>query len=199
MGSAPGFGRCADSVARLAELDPDAAAASHGAAVRQPAEQLRQYEAKLATLERLYLRGYDVEGGAAAYQDKVSTPTVVSNVWQVTPSLFKFKRPNFFGNFALILAQRPRVGRRLRPPGRTFLDTALEGMREHFGLKAIDAIIVTHMHGDHFLEAPASAREMGRADLGARQHGRQDGAPGMVRLRRADPGLRQVRTRMARP
>ena len=34
------------------------------------------------------------------------------------------------------------------------LDTALEGMREHFGLKAIDAIVVSHMHGDHFLEAP---------------------------------------------
>lgn len=27
-------------------------------------------------------------------------------------------------------------------------------MREHFGLKAIDAVIITHMHGDHFLEAP---------------------------------------------
>ena len=34
------------------------------------------------------------------------------------------------------------------------LDTALEGMREHLGLKAIDAIVVSHMHGDHFLEAP---------------------------------------------
>jgi glyoxylase-like metal-dependent hydrolase (beta-lactamase superfamily II) len=34
------------------------------------------------------------------------------------------------------------------------LDEALEGMRRHFGLKAIDAIVVSHMHGDHFLEAP---------------------------------------------
>jgi glyoxylase-like metal-dependent hydrolase (beta-lactamase superfamily II) len=29
----------------------------------------------------------------------------------------------------------------------------LEGMRKHYGLKAIDAVIITHMHGDHFLEA----------------------------------------------
>jgi glyoxylase-like metal-dependent hydrolase (beta-lactamase superfamily II) len=35
-----------------------------------------------------------------------------------------------------------------------FLDSALDGMREHFGLKTIDAIVITHMHGDHFLEAP---------------------------------------------
>jgi len=35
-----------------------------------------------------------------------------------------------------------------------YLDRALEGMREKLGLKAIDAIIITHMHGDHMLEAP---------------------------------------------
>ena len=33
------------------------------------------------------------------------------------------------------------------------LEQAVKGMRQHFGLKAIDAIIVSHMHGDHFLEA----------------------------------------------
>ncbi|MCL4180379.1 MAG: MBL fold metallo-hydrolase [Verrucomicrobia bacterium] len=144
-----------DSVARLTELKPTLLLPAHGPVVRNPAEQLRQYEVKLATLERLYLRGYDVEGGAAAYQDKVSTPTVVSNVWQVTPSVFKFKRPNFFGNFGLILAPN---GRALVVDcgllGEELLDNALDGMRAHFGLKAIDAIIVTHMHGDHFLEAP---------------------------------------------
>lgn len=144
-----------ESVGRLRALEPALLLPSHGPMVHRPAEQLARYAEKLATLERLYLRGYDVEGGAAAYQDKVSVPTVVSNVWQVTPSVFKFKRPNFFGNFGLILA----------PSGRAlvvdcgllderFLDTALEGMRRHFGLKAIDAIVITHMHGDHFLEAP---------------------------------------------
>lgn len=143
------------SVGRLRALEPALLLPSHGPMVHRPGEQLARYAEKLATLERLYLRGYDVEGGAAAYQDKVSVPTVVSNVWQVTPSVFKFKRPNFFGNFGLILA----------PSGRAlvvdcgllderFLDTALEGMRQHFGLKAIDAIVITHMHGDHLLEAP---------------------------------------------
>jgi glyoxylase-like metal-dependent hydrolase (beta-lactamase superfamily II) len=106
-------------------------------------------------LERLYVRGYDVEGGSVAYQDKVSIPTVVSNVVQVSPHLFKFKRPNFWPNFGLILADS---GRALVVDcgllDEDFLDTAFQGMREHFGLKAIDAVIITHMHGDHFLEAP---------------------------------------------
>ena len=34
-----------------------------------------------------------------------------------------------------------------------YLDQALEGMRQNLGLKAIDAVIITHMHGDHMLEA----------------------------------------------
>jgi glyoxylase-like metal-dependent hydrolase (beta-lactamase superfamily II) len=109
---------------------------------------------KLERLEKLYVRGYDVEGGSVAYQDKVSTPTVVSNIWQVSPHLFKFKRPNFWPNFGLIIAQS---GRGLAVDcgllDERFLDTALEGLRAHCGLKSIDAVIISHMHGDHFLEA----------------------------------------------
>src|SRR6185503_15132329 len=96
-----------------------------------------------------------VEAASAAYQDKVSKPTVVPNVSQVSPHLFKFKRPKFWPNFSLILSGSGRA--LLSDCGlldERMLDDALEGMREHFGLKAIDAIIVSHMHGDHFLEAP---------------------------------------------
>jgi len=154
-GFAAGIKTLRHSVEQLCSQPPAWLLPSHGPLVRNPPQQLARYAKKLATLERLYLRGYDVEGGAAAYQDKVSTPTVVSNVWQVTPNVFKFKRPDFFGNFGLILARSGRalvVDCGLLDEG--FLDAALEGMREHFGLKAIDAIVITHMHGDHFLEAP---------------------------------------------
>lgn len=154
-GFAAGIRALRESVARLTDLQPTHLLPSHGTAVHQPGHEFNQYQGKLANLERLYLRGYDPEAGSVAYQDKVSAPTIVSNVLQISPHLFKFKRPNFWGNFGLILA----------PSGRAlvvdcglldeqFLDTALDGMRRHFGLKAIDAVIVTHMHGDHFLEAP---------------------------------------------
>jgi len=143
------------SVSRLADLGPARLCPSHGPVVRHPREQLRRFAEKLAKLEKLYQRGYGVGAESEAYQDKVSTPTVVPNLWQVTPHVFKFKRPNFWGNFGLILADSGRalvvdcglVDRRM-------LDAALDGMRHHFGLKAIDAVIITHMHGDHFLEAP---------------------------------------------
>jgi len=154
-GFAAGIQALRKSVARLAERQPARLVPSHGPVVRQPGAQLREFEKKLAQLERLYVRGYGVEGASAAYQDKVSTPTVVSNVVQVSPHLFKFKRPNFWPNFGLILAEN---GRALVVDcgllDEKFLDAALEGMRQHFGLKAIDAVIVTHTHGDHFLEAP---------------------------------------------
>lgn len=36
---------------------------------------------------------------------------------------------------------------------RRFLDRTLDAARDRLGIKAIDAIVVTHMHGDHFLDA----------------------------------------------
>src|SRR5262249_4497359 len=143
-----------ESVARLATEQPELLLPSHGPAVREAQPQLRQYAEKLARLEKVYVRGYDPEHGSVAYQDKVSKPTVVTNVSQVSPHLFKFKRMNFWPNFSLILAENGHA--LLSDCGlldERFLDNALEGMREHFGLKAIDAIVVSHMHGDHFLEA----------------------------------------------
>ena len=153
-GFAAGIRALRKSVARLAATDIAWLLPSHGPPVREPQKQLRKYDGKLGRLEKVYMRGYDPEGGSVAYQDKVSKPTVVSNIWQVSPHLFKFKRPNFWGNFSLILSDNGHA--LLSDCGlldERLLDTALEGMRTNFGLKAIDAIIVSHMHGDHFLEA----------------------------------------------
>jgi glyoxylase-like metal-dependent hydrolase (beta-lactamase superfamily II) len=154
-GFAAGIKALRKSVARLSDSDIALLLPSHGPVVREPKAQLRKFAGKLERLEKLYVRGYDPEHGSVAYQDKVSKPTVVSNVWQVSPHLFKFKRPNFWPNFSLILSDNGRA--LLSDCGllnEKLLDEALEGMRQHFGLKAIDAIVVSHMHGDHFLEAP---------------------------------------------
>lgn len=161
-GFAEGIKALRASVARLAAEEPALMLPSQGKVVRNPQKQLREYPSKLERLQKLYIRGYDPEGGSVAYQDKVSTPTVVSNIWQVSPHLFKFKRPNFWPNFSLILSDSGRA--LLSDCGlldEKFLDDALEGMRTHYGLTAIDAIIVSHMHGDHFLEAPHLRQKWG--------------------------------------
>jgi glyoxylase-like metal-dependent hydrolase (beta-lactamase superfamily II) len=154
-GFAAGIQALRKTVARLQTMENSCLLPAQGPVIRNPAQQLRLFSEKLELLERLYVRGYGVEAASSAYQDKVSKPTAVTNVWQISPHLFKFKRPNFWGNFGLILADS---GRALVVDcgllSEAMLDQALEGMRQHFGLQAIDAVIVTHMHGDHFLEAP---------------------------------------------
>jgi len=154
-GFAAGIHAMQKSVALLTDADPAWLLPSHGPVIRDPGPQLRDYSEKLRRLEKLYVRGYGVEAASNAYQDKVSKPTVIKDVAQISPHLFKFKRKDFWPNFGLILADSGRalvVDCGLLDV--KFLDASLEGLRQNFGLKAIDAVIITHMHGDHFLQGP---------------------------------------------
>jgi len=153
-GFAAGIHALQSTVKRLAAMDIAWLFPAHGPVVRDPNKQWREFDAKLQRLERLYVRGYGVGAPSAAYQDKASTPTAITDVWQVSPHLFKFKRPNFSPNFGLILADN---GHALVVDcgllDENFLDKSLDGLRAAYGLKQIDAVIITHMHGDHFREA----------------------------------------------
>ena len=154
-GFAAGIRALRKSVATLTELKADRMLPSHGPTVGEPTVQLERYAEKLARLEKLYVRGYGAEAASNAYQDKVSKATPIKDLAQVSPHLFKFKRANFWPNFNLILSDSGRailVDCGLLNP--EFLDETLEQMRKQYGLKAIDAVVVTHMHGDHFLQAP---------------------------------------------
>ena len=154
-GFASGIYALHNSAGLLEDFDPAILLPSHGPPVRDPKPQLQQFQKKLRRLERMLVRGYPVHTFAAASQDRVSRPTTVPHVWQITPHLFKFKGPDFSPNFTLILADSGRglvVDCGLLDVG--LLDKSLELMRERLGLKKIDATIITHMHGDHVLEAP---------------------------------------------
>lgn len=153
-GFGSGIRALTNSLTSLANHRPLALFPSHGNMIENAPLQLRELQDKLNTFEKLYVRGYAVEEGSVEYQDKVSKPTEVSNVVQVLPHLFKFKRRNFWPNFNLILAPSGHaiaVDCGLLDEG--FLDEALEGLQQSYGLKEIDAVVITHMHGDHFLEA----------------------------------------------
>lgn len=161
-GFAAGIRALRKTVDGLIDAKHDVMLPSQGPVIRDPAVQLEAYAGKLARLEKLYVRGYGVEAASNAYQDKVSKPTAIKDLAQVSPHLFKFKRANFWPNFNLILADSGRallVDCGLLNP--TFLDETLEAMKGRYRLKGIDAIVVSHMHGDHFLQAPHVRQKWG--------------------------------------
>ncbi len=153
-GFAAGIYALHNSAAMLERFEPEYLLPSHGPIIKEPGPQFQKFQSKLKRLAPLYVRGYDINRFAGADQDFVSKPSPVPHVWQVTPHIYKFKGPNFWPNFFLILADSGKglivdCGLFERP----FLDKAIGLMQERLGLKQIDALVVTHMHGDHCLEA----------------------------------------------
>lgn len=161
-GFAEGLWVLFNSAASLEQYRLEMLLPSHGSAIPEPSATLKTYSEKLQRLLPLYLRGWRIESfgagkrfGAGADQDPVSRPTAVPHVWQVSPHLYKFKGPNVWVNFTLLLADS---GHGLVVDcglfERDFLEKSLQLIRQKLGLKKIDAVVVTHMHGDHFLDAP---------------------------------------------
>jgi glyoxylase-like metal-dependent hydrolase (beta-lactamase superfamily II) len=154
-GFGAGVWALANSAAQVAGYDPAWLLPSHGPAIPNPSSQLAAFQDKLFKFERLLVRGYPVNSFAGAVQDPLSRPTAVPHVWRVSPHLYKFRGPDFFPNFYLLVADSGRalaIDCGLLDTNK--LDAALAGMKQHLGLKQIDAVIPTHMHGDHFLQAP---------------------------------------------
>jgi glyoxylase-like metal-dependent hydrolase (beta-lactamase superfamily II) len=153
-----------NSAALLRDFHPFLLLPAHGPVIKHPAHQLKAYLGKLRNLERMLIRGYDVSTYASSSQDMVSRPSQVPHVWQVSPHLFKLKGPEYFPNFSLILSDSGHA--LLVDCGlidTTFLAQSLESMKRTYGLKAIDALIITHIHGDHFLQAPHIRQKWGTA------------------------------------
>jgi glyoxylase-like metal-dependent hydrolase (beta-lactamase superfamily II) len=164
-GFAAGIYALYGSASLLEAYDPVLLLPSHGPVIREPVKQLRLHKQKLRKLAKLVLRGYEINTFAEGDQDTVSKPTSVPHVFQVTKHLFKFKGPNFWPNFNLLLADSGHgllidCGLFEEP----FLDHSIQLMKERLGLKQIDAVIVTHMHGDHMLEA-THVKEKWRAQI----------------------------------
>ncbi len=163
-GFARGLYTLIESVSLLTSFEPMLLLPSRGPVIRDPVAQLREYQEKLRHLARLYVRGYAIGTFAAADQDLVSRPSKVPHLWQTTPRLLKFKGPNYSPNPIFLLAES---GRALMidcglDPGK--IDATLKQMQERLGLTGVDAVLITHMHGDHVLGA-THVRERWGAEL----------------------------------
>lgn len=180
-GFAKGLYELGNNAAQIAGYDPQLLLPSHGPVVKNPREQLNAYVVKLRQLGELYLRGYDSNRFANCDQDNVSRPTAVPHLWQVTPHLYKFRGPDYWVNFDMLLADSGHA--LLIDCGlfdRAFLNLTFQRAKERLGLKQIDAIFVTHMHGDHALDA-GYVREKYGAKLWAMEgSSRRSSGPGTM-------------------
>ena len=153
-GFAKGLFELAGSAAQLAGYDPVVLHPSHGPEIRDARKQLLAYVDRLKRFTALYVRGWDVNRFAATDQDTVSKPSPVPHLWQVSKHLYKFRGPEYWPNFHMLLGDD---GHALFIDcglfERAFLDRTIELMKSRLGLKAIDAVFVTHYHGDHALDA----------------------------------------------
>jgi glyoxylase-like metal-dependent hydrolase (beta-lactamase superfamily II) len=163
-GFATGLYALIESTARLESFEPALLLPSHGPVIRAPTAELHAYQQKLRQLARLYVRGYKIFTFAPADQDRVSRPSVVPHLWQLTKHLFKFKSDGatYQPNFTLLLAD---TGRALMIDcgclDKTDLDATLDMAKQRLGLKGIDAILITHMHDDHIVGAPKVREKWG--------------------------------------
>jgi len=161
-GFAKGLDVLLTSVDLLAAKQLDLALPSHGPFIRNPREQLATYKQKLTEFRKSYIRGYPVFDIKPPESDPVSKPTKVPLIHQVTPHLYKLS-PKLLGkNFAIIISDNGNgliLDAGLFPPAQ--LDEIVLGLREHMGLKKIDAFWISHMHGDHFLLGPTLKEKYG--------------------------------------
>ena len=161
-GFAKGIDVLLGSVDLLLKQRVDLALPEQGPAIRDAHAQLEKYHAKLTEFRKSYIRGYPVFEIKPPESDPMSKPTAVPLINQVTPHLYKLSHKLPGKNFAIIISDS---GRGLILDAGLFSETQLDeivlGLREHMGLKQIDAFWISHMHGDHFLLGPTLKRKYG--------------------------------------
>lgn len=161
-GYAAGLKALYESVVTVERFSPACLYPAHGPVVTDPARQFPLYREKLRHLTGRYLRGWDMQFPADD-ADTISRPSAVPHLWQLTPHLYRYGNTGFGPNFTLILADS---GRALLVdfgcvPDDAWWDRTFALMRERLGLKSIDAVIITHMHGDHIVQCPYLRQRFG--------------------------------------
>ena len=155
-GFAKGLDALIESVGKLAALKPALAFSSQGPLIREAASQLQSYLEKLTDFRPDYLRGYPVDNLSKRGPHPATRPTKANSLVQVTPHLFMFGPEMAGKNFAVLIADSGHAllldcGLFSRP----VLERIIADMKEHLGLKQIDACWISHSHGDHFTLFPA--------------------------------------------
>ena len=155
-GFAKGLDALIESVDHLTGIAPRIALASQGPIITDAPSQFKAYRKKLAEFRPDYVRGYPVGDLSKRGPHPATTPTKVHYVVQVTPHLYMFGPEMAGKNFAILIADSGHsllLDCGLFP--KLVLNRIIDDMKQHLGLKQIDACWISHSHGDHFTLFPA--------------------------------------------
>jgi glyoxylase-like metal-dependent hydrolase (beta-lactamase superfamily II) len=154
-GFAKGLDALTASVQKLATLGIETAFPSQGPVIRNATKQFDAYEKKLVDFRPDYIRGYPVNNSKRG-PHPATKPTKAHYIVQVTPHLYMFGPEMAGKNFAILIADSGHallLDCGLFP--KLVLERIISDMKEHLGLKQIDACWISHSHGDHFTLFPA--------------------------------------------
>ena len=155
-GFAKGLDALIASVQRFATLGVGTAFSSQGPVIRDATKQLESYHQKLTAFRPDYIRGYPVDTLSKRGPHPATNPTDAKYIVQVTPHLYMFGPEMAGKNFAILIADSGHallLDCGLFP--KLVLERIIADMKEHLGLKQIDACWISHSHGDHFTLFPA--------------------------------------------
>lgn len=155
-GFAKGLDALTASVQKLVTLGIETALASQGPVIRDAGKQFAAYEKKLVDFRPDYIRGYPVNDLSKRGPHPATKPTKANYIVQVSPHLYMFGPEMAGKNFAILIADSGHallLDCGLFP--KLVLERIISDMKEHLGLKQIDACWISHSHGDHFTLFPA--------------------------------------------
>jgi glyoxylase-like metal-dependent hydrolase (beta-lactamase superfamily II) len=154
-GFAKGIDTLMATVQKMRQSMPHLILPAQGPPIREAGAQLETYSAKLKDFRADYVRGYPVQDLSKRGRHPAVKTTPVPMVVQVTPHLYMFNEEMAGKNFAILIADSGHallLDCGLFP--KLVLDRIIAEMKQHLGLKHIDACWISHMHGDHFTLAP---------------------------------------------
>jgi len=155
-GFAKGLDALTASVEKLAASVIGTAFPSQGPVVLDATKQFKAYHEKLVNFRPDYIRGYPVGDLSKRGPHPATKPTKAHYIVQVTPHLYMFGPEMAGKNFAILIADSGHallLDCGLFP--KLVLNRMIDDMKEHLGLKQIDACWISHSHGDHFTLFPA--------------------------------------------
>jgi len=143
------------SIAKLRRDHPDIVCPSHGDIMLDPERELATLWKRLKRLiYDLLLRQWDKDDNPY-YSCAVSDLTPIAGVRRVSEYIFKLESSNCYilladNGHALFLDCGVMGGE----AGQRWLDEKIAAMRKLYGLRQIDAVNISHYHGDHLVQIP---------------------------------------------